>query len=327
MLIGGWLLLFIVADAFAYGFGQAKGYPENRDGSIDFGPVVGVAQDLAYLAVAIPVVLLTVRWAGRRPAGTVSSVEGRLRKRWLALCVLVAVPVVALAMAGMLFLPGAGASGAGDDVWIGLHRYLPILGMLVVLVPLQAAAEEYVFRGWLLQVVGAFFRSPWIAVLPQAVLFAAAHGWGTTAGFIDLAVYGGVAGWLTVRTGGLEAAIALHALNNLTSFAVGAAVVGGLDSDETAADLPWQLAALDTTMTVVYAAAVLWLARRRRHNGAFSSPSTRPADKSPHPYEIACAPQTAEGQQHAGSAGEPAAPVVAEAHPQTAWSATKGTRP
>ncbi|CAO0830891.1 hypothetical protein SMICM17S_10210 [Streptomyces microflavus] len=35
------------------------------------------------------------------------------------------------------------------------------------------------FRGWLTQAVGAFFfRSPWFAVIPQAVLFAAAHGWG-----------------------------------------------------------------------------------------------------------------------------------------------------
>lgn len=327
MVIGGWLLLFIVADAFAYGFGTAKGYPEDGDGGIDFGPVVNTAQGLAYLAVAIPVVLLTVRWAGRRPAGTISSVEGRLRKRWLALCVLVAVPVVALAMAGMLFLPVGETSGAGDDVWVGLYRYLPVLGMLVVLVPLQSAAEEYVFRGWLLQSVGAFFRSPWIAVLPQAVLFAAAHGWGTIAGFLDLVVFGGIAGWLTVRTGGLEAATALHALNNLVSFAVGAAFVGGLDSDETAADLPWHLAAIDTTMIVIYAAAVLWLARRRWPHGALSSPSAPPAGKSPYPYDLAYAPQPSEGQQHGGGAGEPTAPAVARAHPQTPWHATDGTRP
>ncbi|MET9522895.1 CPBP family intramembrane glutamic endopeptidase [Streptomyces coeruleorubidus] len=48
-------------------------------------------------------------------------------------------------------------------------------------------------------------------MIPQAVLFAAAHGWGTKWGFIGLLVFGGVCGWLTIRTGGLEAAVALHA--------------------------------------------------------------------------------------------------------------------
>jgi membrane protease YdiL (CAAX protease family) len=304
MVVVGWLLLFIVVDTIAYGVGEAKGYPEDADGFIDFGPVVGTALDLGYLAIAIPVVLLTVRWVGRRPAGTVSSVDGRLRKGWLTLCVLMAVPVCVLGMAGMLLMPGDEISGAGDDVWVGLQQFLPILAMLLVLVPLQAAAEEYVFRGWLLQAVGGFFRSPWVAVLPQAVLFAAAHGWGTPAGFIDLVIFGAVAGWLTVRTGGLEAAIALHAVNNLAAFALGAAVVGGLESDETAADAPWQLVVLDTTVTLLYAAAVLWFARRRWPNGAFSSPTAgiaHPADAFPLPHE--------------------------HAHPQTARYAADGTRP
>ncbi|MEU6177479.1 DUF6223 family protein [Streptomyces coeruleorubidus] len=103
--------------------------------------------------------------------------------------------------------------------------------------------------GWLTQAVGAFFRSPWFAVIPQAVLFAAAHGWGTKWGFIGLLVFGGVCGWLTIRTGGLEAAVALHALNNLLAFGVAAAFVDGLSSDETAADSPWQLALVDVATT------------------------------------------------------------------------------
>ncbi|MEU0341829.1 lysostaphin resistance A-like protein [Streptomyces bobili] len=53
--------------------------------------------------------------------------------------------------------------------------------------------------------------------------------------------FGAVAGWLTVRTGGLEAAIGLHAVNNLLAFAAVASVVDGLRSDDTAADAPWEL--------------------------------------------------------------------------------------
>ncbi|MFI7498799.1 lysostaphin resistance A-like protein [Streptomyces sp. NPDC049687] len=327
MVLAGWFLLIAVVDAFAYGIGTAKGYPETPDGGVDFGPVANTAQTLGSLALGIPVVLLTVRWVGRRPAGTVSSVDGRLRKRWLALCVLVAVPVVALGMVGMLLMPSGETSGAADEVWVGLHRFLPALVMLLVLVPLQAAAEEYVCRGWLVQAVGGFFRSPWIAVLPQAVLFASLHGWGTTAGFIDLIVFGGVAGWLTVRTGGLEAATALHAVNNLASFAVGAAFVGGLDSDETAADAPWQMVAVDTAVTLVFAAAVLWLARRRWPHGAVSSPTTGPAGKAPHSHEHAYVSWTPEGRQPWHTAGEPTAPVVAHNHPWSDRHSAEGERP
>ncbi|MFD6285637.1 CPBP family intramembrane glutamic endopeptidase [Streptomyces sp. NPDC060205] len=274
--VGLWLLLFMVVDVVAYGVGSARGYPEDSDEAIDFGSTLNTALDLTYLALAIPVVLLVVRWVGRRPAGTVSSVEGRLRGRRLGQYVLVALPLVAAGMGAMLLVPaGEETAGTSGEVWVGLDRYLPALAMLVVLVPLQAAAEEYAFRGWLLQAVGGLFRSPWIAVLPQAVLFAAAHGWGTPAGFADLVVFGVLAGWLTVRTGGLEAAVALHAVNNLMSFALAAAFVGGLDSDETAADLPWQLAALDITVIVVFTGVVLWLERRR----------ARSVD-APHPYFV-----------------------------------------
>ncbi|MFH8462629.1 lysostaphin resistance A-like protein [Streptomyces sp. NPDC017991] len=286
--VGMWLLLFMVVYVVTYGVGSAHGYPEDSDEAIDFGPTLNTALDLTYLALAIPVVLLAVRWVGRRPAGTVSSVQGRLRTRRLGRYVLVALPVVAAGTGAMLLVPaGGGTAGTSGEVWVGLDRYLPALAMLLVLVPLQAAAEEYAFRGWLLQAVGGLFRSPWIAVLPQAVLFAAGHGWGTPAGFADLVVFGVLAGWLTVRTGGLEAAIALHAVNNLMSFALAAAFVGGLDSDETAADLPWQLAALDITVIVVFTSVVLWLERRDRSPGA-AAPRSFPegADASQHAERV-----------------------------------------
>ncbi|MFH9863250.1 lysostaphin resistance A-like protein [Streptomyces sp. NPDC017202] len=241
--------------------GVARGYPEGPDNTVEFGPVTTTAVDLAMLAVAIPLVLLAVRWIGRRPAGTVSSVTGGLRWRWLGLCVLAALPVLAVTGGAMFLLS---AEDGEPQRWAGWEVFGPALAVLVLLVPFQAAAEEYVFRGWLTQAVGAFVRSPWIAVAPQAVLFAAAHGWGTPWGFADLVVFGAVAGLLTVRTGGLEAAIALHAVNNLFAFAAAAAVVDGLKSEDTAADLPWQLVVLDLAGIALYTAAVLWLARRRR---------------------------------------------------------------
>ncbi|UFR00384.1 CPBP family intramembrane metalloprotease [Streptomyces sp. Go40/10] len=256
--------------------GLAMGYREDADGWPEFGPVSGTALDLLSIAVGIPVVLLTVRWIGKRPAGTVSSVTGRLRWRWLLLCVLTAVPVLGLSMAGVFLLP---ADGGPESQWVGWPAFARALAMLVLLVPVQAAAEEYVFRGWLTQTAGAFLRSPWAAILPQAVLFAAAHGLGTPWGFADLVVFALAAGWLTWRTGGLEASIALHTVNNLFSFGVAAAVVGGLDSDETAADAGWQLVALDVSAIALYTAAVAWWLRRRRLER--TAPAPQPVPQPP----------------------------------------------
>ncbi|MGC9499212.1 CPBP family intramembrane glutamic endopeptidase [Streptomyces sp. WG7] len=112
--------------------------------------------------------------------------------------------------------------------------------------------------------MGGFLRSPWCAVLPQALLFGAAHGWGTVWGLVDLCVFGLVTGHLTLRTGGLEATVALHALNNLVSFGLAAALVNGLASDDTAAGAPVLLALIDMAVTVLYAAVVLRLAHRHR---------------------------------------------------------------
>ncbi|MEU6089541.1 CPBP family intramembrane glutamic endopeptidase [Streptomyces sp. NPDC047085] len=259
------VVLYAVLDEW----GSRKGYPEDPDGWAEFGPVPDTAVGLLLIALATPVVLLAVRWIGQRPAGTVSSVTGRLRWRWLILCVLTGLPIVALAMGGMLLLP---ADGGEEFRWAGWTVFGPALAMLVVLVPLQAAAEEYVFRGWLTQAVGAFIRSPWFAFLPQAVLFAAAHGWGTPWGFADLVVFGAAAGWLTWRTGGLEASIGLHTVNNLLAFAASAATVDGLTSDETAADATWPVVALDVVGILLYAAAVVWLLRRRPQDRAVPAP-------------------------------------------------------
>ncbi|MFH9979848.1 type II CAAX prenyl endopeptidase Rce1 family protein [Streptomyces sp. NPDC017179] len=264
-------VLYLITDEI----GRAAGYPELPDGGADFGPLANTGLDLAFIALDLPLVLLVVLWLGRRPAGTVASVTGRPRWRWLGWCLLAAVPPMVLLPVVAGFLPGDEGDGGGSDVWAGWQTFLVSLAMLAVLVPLQSAAEEYVFRGWLLQAAGAYLRFPWLAVLPQAVLFAAAHGWGTPWGFADLLVFAVVAGLLTIRTGGLEASIALHALNNLLAFGVSAAYVDGLASDETAADASWQLALIDMVSVLLFAAIVLRLARRR-HPQHLSAPPPEP---------------------------------------------------
>ncbi len=262
-LLGGIAVVLLVYVAYVVA-AELSGRPDGPDGMAGFGPLAELAVGFLSIAALLPMILLAARLIQSRPAGTLSSVEGRIRWRWLMICV----PVAAIAI--ILFLIGGTALGALtgqdaglDDPLAGWGPFLTSTAVLFLVVPLQAAAEEYLCRGWLLQALGAWFRSPWVPIVAQALVFAALHGWGTPFGFADLLVFGVVTGWVTVLTGGLEAAIALHVMNNLISSVV-AGAFGQLEMDETAADMPWQLAAADLPILLGFAAVIVWLARRRR---------------------------------------------------------------
>jgi membrane protease YdiL (CAAX protease family) len=237
------------------------GQSEDADGIPSFGPLPTLALSFVIIAVLLPVTLLAARWIQDRPAGTLSSVTGRLRWRWLLTCLPVAAAAVVLFLAaGMSFAEVTGTDVGLDDALAGWGSFAGSMAVLLLVVPPQAAAEEYLTRGWLMQAIGT--RVAAIPIAVQAVIFAALHGWGTPWGFADLVVFGVVAGWLTVRTGGLEAAIALHVMNNVISAGL-AAAYGDLTLDETAADMPWQMAVVDLPVLAGFAWVILRLARRK----------------------------------------------------------------
>nr|WP_276612465.1 CPBP family intramembrane glutamic endopeptidase [Kineococcus vitellinus] len=137
--------------------------------------------------------------------------------------------------------------------------------MLVVLLttPLQAAGEEYVFRGWLSQALGSWFSRPAVgavvAAVVSAALFGLAHGGQDAWLLTDRVVFGLVASWLVWRTGGLEAAVAVHAVNNVVVL-VPAVLTGTLVEASLATSAPpWTvlsgIAALLLVAAVVHCTA------------------------------------------------------------------------
>ena len=235
----------------------------------DLGDPGQLAVLLGGVCLLWPAAALGVRWGGRRSAGTLSSVMGRLRWRYfpkplvLAAGLFVAVNAVSLLVPESSGLPAgttAGAtSGAGTgNVWL-------LLLVVLALVPVQATAEEYVFRGLLMQGIGSWLRHPAFAILLPVPLFVLGHGYGLV-GQIDVAVFALAAGWITWRTGGLEAAIALHVINNVGVFALGAAGLGDLN----ATDLPLAALPFSLAFTLAYALIVVrW----------FPSPAAAPRRK------------------------------------------------
>ena len=88
---------------------------------------------------------------------------------------------------------------------------------ILILIPLQCIAEEYAFRGFVMQVFGSWAPSAWTPILIQTLLFTIGHSHNAR-GMLIIVCMGLVTGILTARLGGLEAAIALHSANNLLSF-------------------------------------------------------------------------------------------------------------
>lgn len=132
-----------------------------------------------------------------------------------------------------------------------------LIGFLLctILVPLQAAAEEYVFRGLIMQTVGSWVKIPVIAIAVSSLLFAVSHSYGVY-GIIAVLSHGLMYAVVTCYTKGLEAGSAAHIANNLlvfylTGFGLQGTAESGLNS----------LIAV-IIMSVLYVAAIIQLDRK-----------------------------------------------------------------
>src|SRR5512133_222619 len=236
----------------------------------NLGPV-GFAYVNLTLIVLIPASGLSI-WIvhGIRPR-FLSSVAGGIRWKWLLRCVAVILPLWAVYTAlGALAEP---FSSPRPDHWVAL------LVIVVLMTPLQAAGEEYFFRGWIMQNVGAWFARPIVglvaSLIVSAVAFSTAHlspdPWvlGTIA---SLAVASGLAAW---KTGGLEAGIAMHGINNMLTFFV-VVIFGGWSQafvGTQTTGTPMMLVMAVAVNGVAFA-LILWQARRVRLQAYYQPPTT-----------------------------------------------------
>jgi membrane protease YdiL (CAAX protease family) len=188
----------------------------------------------------------------------------KMRWRFLLVCLgLSFLALLASVVVGM-FVPGDDTSVLGPVNEFTTTTALIAL-VVVVTTPFQAAGEEYLFRGYLLQAFGSLVRRPdvaaWVAVVVTSLLFAVAHGGQNFPLFFDRFMFGLIAGWLVIRTGGLEAGIALHILNNFLAFGL-ALTFGDLTESLTVSEVSWWNIPVTLTQEGVYALMVVMVARR-----------------------------------------------------------------
>ena len=176
-------------------------------------PVGMVATNLG-IATLIPIAWVLMAGVHQVRPRWLSSVKPRIRWPYLLGSLVVAV----VALNGVLAL-----SVLIDDEDL---RFAPQPGLwqfLVVILltsPLQAIAEEVFFRGYLMQALGSLVAQPWFGVVVSALVFALLHGVQNPALFTSRLAFGLLAGVLVWRTGGLEAGIAAHIVNNVFAYGI-----------------------------------------------------------------------------------------------------------
>jgi uncharacterized protein len=157
----------------------------------------------------------------RRFFSLINPLEGRFnwRRFWLSAGLWLA---LAAASDGILSLLQPGNYVFAFDP----ARFLPFLLVALLLFPVQIAAEEVLFRGYLTQGFGRM-GGFWLAWLAPSILFALLHGanpevgefgvWTTLPAYL---IIGLLLGWVTLRSESLELALGLHLANNLYSALV-----------------------------------------------------------------------------------------------------------
>jgi uncharacterized protein len=276
MVVGPVVVFALVgAGVELLGLGSAGQLVEGLDaGSGSLTPAALLAVNLA-LAALIPITWVAVRYLHNLRPRWLGSVRPRLRWGLLGRCFGVALVATLVAVLATSFLPGDVTPTDGGTTVQSTSTTVAYLLIIALTSPLQAAGEEYFFRGYLLQGFGALVRAPWFALVCTSLLFAAAHGAQNLPLFVDRFAFGLVAGALVLYTGGIEVGIAMHIVNNVVVLGL-AAATGTVSQALGTTEASWSMVVFDVGQFVVYAALVVWMCRWRPVQTRTSGPPAAP---------------------------------------------------
>jgi membrane protease YdiL (CAAX protease family) len=165
------------------------------------------------LATLIPIAWALMAMIHQMRPQWLSSVQPRIRWRYLFGCLAIA----AVALNGVMLL----STTVGKPLSVQTQQdFWAFLAVIVLTSPIQAVAEEIFFRGYLLQALGSLVARPWFGIIASSVVFALLHGIQNVPLFVDRLAFGLLAGLLVWRTGGLEAGIAAHVINNVFAYLI-----------------------------------------------------------------------------------------------------------
>lgn len=249
------LLVGLVSFAQLFLFG-ARLIDTELLGRTGFTPLQQAAGALS-LGVLIPYCMLLQRLLYGVPSGSLHSVTGRFRYGVFGRSLLAFGPLVLVTMTlGPIMMPSPSAPWTAVDL---IAFFL--IGML--LTPLAAAGEEYGFRGFMFRVIGGWTRSARsgavIGVIIPTIAFSLFHGSLDPYILTSYLVLFGSLAIITWRTGGLETAVVLHAVYNVTGLVLATTLhvdLGGQLSSR--GEISGSIAHLVPSAALILITAAIW---------------------------------------------------------------------
>lgn len=220
----GYLILNTVLGIVAIAFDVLSGrssWESYSSGAVEFTPAIFLATNIGN-ALCIPLAMLLQWWIWGQPVRWLHSVAGVIRWRLLGRTAAVVVPLwlVYMGVSAIAFPQSSGITGPGNFT----GESVALLVIMLVTTPLQAAGEEYGARGLIMRSAGSWVASPVpgliIATIVPSLVFMAAHGAGDPWLNVYYFLFGAAMSLLVWRTGGLEAAVVVHAVNNMMAFGI-----------------------------------------------------------------------------------------------------------
>ncbi|WP_270365664.1 CPBP family intramembrane glutamic endopeptidase [Microbacterium algeriense] len=229
-------------------------------GRSGFTPLQQAAGALS-LAALIPYCMLLQRLLYGVPFRSLHSVAGRFRYAMLGRALLAFGPLLLVVVAVGFLAPVDQVPWSTFD----LVAYF-VIGML--LTPLAAAGEEYGFRGFMFRIIGGWTRGARlgavIGIVIPTVLFSLFHGSLDPYILTSYLVLFGSLAIVTWRTGGLETAVVLHVVYNVSALVLGTTLhvdLGGALNSR--GEIAGSIATLiPSAALVLITAAVWWITRR-----------------------------------------------------------------
>ena len=183
----------------------------------DIGPILGFILVMFPFVLGVVALLLLVKPIHERPMLSVITAHPRFRwgkffwgaKVWL---ILIAAFSLITTITGFQKV----------ELQFNPVTLIKLLGVSLVLIPLQAGFEEVLFRGYLMQGFSRLFKYKWLTLLVTSLIFGGLHFFNPevkeSGALIMLPQYiliGLVFGVCTIMDEGIELAWGMHAVNNI----------------------------------------------------------------------------------------------------------------
>lgn len=184
---------------------------------------LGMDSNVLLLLMIIPfvigLILLFLMFSSIHKRKRISLINGEKSIRWKRIFVSAGIYFV---LSSISFLVSYLLNPQDFILQFDIYKFLPLLVIVLLFIPLQTSFEELLFRSYLSQAVSVATRNRILAILIPAIMFALMHllnpeveEYGFWLVMPQYLFFGLVFGLISILDDGIELAIGAHAMNNI----------------------------------------------------------------------------------------------------------------